>query len=98
MNTMLQDFELESNDFLVVDDPTWQLFGEAATVWTSLKERASVEEKNVVSDDNILSSADMKEILTNTQDRVSMTMASCTKAYKHAVGFGSDRMLTIKAA
>ena len=82
---------MESCDFRVVDDPTWKLFGEAATVWTSVKERASVEEKNVVSDDNNLSGADMREILTNTHNRVAMTMASCTKACKYAVGSAATR-------
>ena len=41
MNTMMEEFELKSRDFRVVDDPTSKLFGEAATAWTSLKERAS---------------------------------------------------------
>ena len=52
----------------------------------------------MVSEDNNLSGADMQEILANTKDRVAMTMASCSKAYKYAVGFGSDKMQRIKAA
>ena len=62
------------------------------------KERANVHEKNVVSDNNYLSGADMTELLANTQDRVAMTMASRTKAYQYAIGFGSDKMQRIKAA
>ena len=84
--------EFESGDFRVVDDPTWKLFGEAATVWRSLKDASVQKTNNVVSDDNNLLGADMREILTNMQDRVAMTMASCTKAYEYAVGFGSDKM------
>ena len=45
-----------------------------------------------------LSGPDMTEILANTQDRVAMTMALCSKAYKYAVGFGSDKMQRSKAA
>ena len=71
---------------------------EAATVWTSLRERASDKGKNVISEGNKLSGADMREILANTQGRVAMTMASCSKACKYAVGFGNDKVQRIKAA
>ena len=30
ISTMMEKIELETNDFQVVDDPTWQLFGEEA--------------------------------------------------------------------
>ena len=52
----------------------------------------------MVADENNLSGADMMDIVANTQDRVAMAMAACTKAYKYAVGFGSDKMQSIKAA
>ena len=52
----------------------------------------------MVSGNNNLSGADMMEILTNTHERVAMTIAPGTKANKHAVGFGSDKMQRMKAA
>ena len=40
----------------------------------------------------------MTDILANTHDRVATTMASLSKAYKYAVGFGNDKVQRIKAA
>ena len=47
MNTMMEEFELESCDFRVVDDPIWKLSGEAVAVWMNFKERTNVEENDV---------------------------------------------------
>ena len=66
MSKMMEEFELETTDFRVVDDPTWQLFGEVATVWTNLRERSSDKANNMTSEDNQVSGPDMKEILANT--------------------------------
>ena len=71
---------METNDFQIVDDPTWLLFREVATVWTNLRERSSDKSNTLISEDNKLSGPDLKDILANTHDRVAMTMASCSKA------------------
>ena len=52
----------------------------------------------MISEDNKLSGADMTEILANTPDRIAMTMAACSKAYKYATRFGCDKKQRIKAA
>ena len=64
----------------------------------NLRERARDKGKNVISEDNKLSGADMTEILANTPDRIAMTMAACSKAYKYATRFGCDKKQRIKAA
>ena len=40
----------------------------------------------------------MKDILTNANAKVGVTMAPCTKAYKYAVGFGIDKTQRMKTA
>ena len=90
---MLEEFELETSDLRDIDDPTWLLFREVATVWTNLGERSSDKTNNLIPENNQLSGPDMKDILANTHDKVAMTMDSCSKAYKHAVGFGNVKRI-----
>ena len=73
VSTMIEEFELETNDFQIVDDQTWQLFGEVATVWTNLRKRSSDKANNMLPEGNQLSGPDMKEILANTHTHTHTT-------------------------
>ena len=50
ISTMMEEFELGTSDFRVVDDPTWQMFGEVATVLTNRRGRASDKANNMLSE------------------------------------------------
>ena len=82
----------------MVDDPRWHLFGELAVTLTNLKDRVSDGEGNDITDCKSLSSADMPEIMSNVTDKIGLTVASCSKLWKYAVGFGVDKTRRTKAA
>ena len=95
---MMEELDLESGDLRVIDGPSLQLFGGIVFAWTNSRERTNADEDQVALHSNNISGADMKDILTNANAKVGVTMAPCTKAYKYAVGFGIDKTQRMKTA